>query len=185
MTIFSATQCCNIVATLFRMVTTLQRCVHCKKTAHITQPRGDKKFFFMSERRGRVNIFKTREENFVSPSDHVILYSGSSDNGHSRTWKALLTAAFIKPSFSHSTPIQLYFYISISGQWCPRAWTVFIILTPLKHQTISLYYFSAARGAIQRITIATVIFSRLRITCYFQGSRCFAQKVTWYFIGVI
>ena len=49
----------------------------------------------MSERRGRVNIFKTREENFVSPSDHVILYSASSDNGHS-----LLTAAFIKPRFS-------------------------------------------------------------------------------------
>ena len=42
-----------------------------------------------------------------------------------------------------------------------------------------------AKGAIYHVTIAAVIFSHVKITCYFHVSRyVFAQKLTWYFIGV-
>ena len=46
--------------------------------------------------------------------------------------------------------------------------------------------FFAAKGTIYYMTIATVIFSRVRITCYFHVWRyhVFARKLTWYFIGV-
>ena len=37
------------------------------------------------------------------------------------------------------------------------------------------------KGAIYYAAIATVIFSHVKITCYFQ---VFARKLTWYFIGV-
>ena len=47
---------------------------------------------------------------------HGHLYTGSSPNGCSHKWAALLMAAFIKTSF-FSTPIQtLYFYIPLSVQ---------------------------------------------------------------------
>ena len=43
----------------------------------------------------------------------------------------------------------------------------------------------AAKGAIYYVTIATVIFSQVKITCYFHVWRChvFAPQLTWYFIG--
>ena len=53
----------------------------------------------------------------------------------------------------------------------------------MKYQTISLF---AAKGAIYYVAIATVIFSRVKITCYFHMWRydVFARKLTWYSIGV-
>ena len=44
---------------------------------------------------------------------------------------------------------------------------LFIIQTPKKSQTISLKYFFAAKGPIYYVAIATVIFSHVKITCYF------------------
>jgi len=42
------------------------------------------------------------------------------------------------------------------------------------------------KGAIYYVAIATVIFSHVKITCYFHVWRyqVFARKLTWYFIGV-
>ena len=42
------------------------------------------------------------------------------------------------------------------------------------------------KGAIYYVAIATVIFSRVKITCYFHTWRyqVFARKLTWYVIGV-
>ena len=39
-----------------------------------------------------------------------------------------------------------------------------------------------AKEGIFYVTIATVIFSHVKITCYFHVF--FARKLTWYFIGV-
>ena len=56
----------------------------------------------------------------------------------------------------------------------------------MKYQTISLKQFFPAKGAIYYVAIATVIFSHVKITCYFQVwiYNVFARKLTWYFIGV-
>ena len=42
------------------------------------------------------------------------------------------------------------------------------------------------KGTIYYVAIATVIFSHVKITCYFHmwRYRVFARKLTWYFIGV-
>ena len=42
------------------------------------------------------------------------------------------------------------------------------------------------KGAIYYVAIATVIFSHVKVTCYFHMWRyqVFARKLTWYFIGV-
>ena len=42
------------------------------------------------------------------------------------------------------------------------------------------------KGAIYYVAIATVIFSHVKITCYFHMWRyqVFTRKLTWYFIGV-
>ena len=48
--------------------------------------------------------------------------------------------------------------------------------TPMKFQTISLKYFFAEKGAIYYVAIAMVIFSQVKITCYY----VFARKRTWY-----
>ena len=42
------------------------------------------------------------------------------------------------------------------------------------------------KGAIYYLAIAKVIFSHVKITCYFHlwRYRVFARKLTWYFIGV-
>ena len=52
----------------------------------------------------------------------------------------------------------------------------------MKCQTISLKYFFAAKGAIYYVAIATVIFSHVKITCYFHMLRyhVFVRKLTWY-----
>jgi len=56
----------------------------------------------------------------------------------------------------------------------------------MKYQTISLKQFYPAKGAIYYVAIATVTLSHVKITCYFHVWRyhVFAQKLTWYFIGV-
>ena len=56
----------------------------------------------------------------------------------------------------------------------------------MKYQTISMKQFFPAKGAIYYVAIATVIFSHVKITCYFHMWRyhVFARKLTWYFIGV-
>ena len=56
----------------------------------------------------------------------------------------------------------------------------------MKYQTISMKQFFPAKGTIYCVTIATVIFSHVKITCYFHVWRyhVFARKLTWYFIGV-
>ena len=56
----------------------------------------------------------------------------------------------------------------------------------MKYQTISLKQFYPAKGAIYYVAIGTVIFSHVKITCYFHVWRyhVFARKLTWYFIGV-
>ena len=63
---------------------------------------------------------------------------------------------------------------------------LFIIWTPMKYQTISLTQLYPAKGAIYNVAIATVIFSHVKITCYFHIWRyhVFGRKLTWYFIGV-
>ena len=42
------------------------------------------------------------------------------------------------------------------------------------------------KGAINYVAFAMVIFSHVKITCYFHMRRnqVFARKLTWYFIGV-
>ena len=46
--------------------------------------------------------------------------------------------------------------------------------------------FLAAKGAVYHVAIATVIFSHVKITCYFHMWRyhVFVRKLTWYFIGI-
>ena len=56
----------------------------------------------------------------------------------------------------------------------------------MKCQTIFLKWFLGLKGAVYYEAIAMVIFSQVKITCYFLMWRyqVFAQKLTWYFIGV-
>ena len=56
----------------------------------------------------------------------------------------------------------------------------------MKCQTIFLKWFLGLKGAIYYEAIAMVIFSHVKITCYFLMRRyqVFAQKLTWYFILV-
>ena len=56
----------------------------------------------------------------------------------------------------------------------------------MKCQTIFLKWFLGLKGAIYYEAIAMVIFSHVKITCYFlmQRYQVFAQKLTWYFILV-
>ena len=56
----------------------------------------------------------------------------------------------------------------------------------MKCQTISLKYFFAAKLGIYYVAIATVIFSHVKITCYFHVWRyhVFARKLTRYLICV-
>ena len=57
----------------------------------------------------------------------------------------------------------------------------------MKCQTISLFsHFFCCEGAMYHVAIATVIFSHVKITCYFHMWRyhVFARKLTWYFIGI-
>ena len=46
--------------------------------------------------------------------------------------------------------------------------------------------FFGLKGAVYYEAIAMVIFSQVKITCYFHMRRyqVFARKLTWYFIGV-
>ena len=69
--------------------------------------------------------------------------------------------------------------------WKRACNVLFIIQTPMKFPTISLKYFSAAKGAIYHVAPATVIFSHVKITSYFHAWRyhVFARKLTWYCIG--
>ena len=59
-----------------------------------------------------------------------------------------------------------------------------------KHQwTTKPFHFGSffgVKGAIYYVAIAMVIFSHVKITCYFHIWRyqVFARKLTWYFIGV-
>ena len=50
----------------------------------------------------------------------------------------------------------------------------------------ALNSFFGVKGAIYYVAIAKVIFSHVKITCYFHLWRyqVFARKLTWYFIGV-
>ena len=43
-----------------------------------------------------------------------------------------------------------------------------VLKTPMKYQTISMKRFFPAKGAIYYVAIATVIFSHVKIACYFQ-----------------
>ena len=56
----------------------------------------------------------------------------------------------------------------------------------MKYKTISLKEFFGVKGTIYYEAIATVIFSHVKITCYFHKWRyqVFVQKLSWYFIGV-
>ena len=67
---------------------------------------------------------------------------------------------------------HVMFYLSYKHQWNtkPFQW----------------YSFFPGKGAIYYVAIATVIFSHVKITCYFHvwRYRVFAPKLTWYFIGV-
>ena len=56
----------------------------------------------------------------------------------------------------------------------------------MKYQTILLKEFFGLKGVVYYEAIATVIFSHVKITCYFHMSGCqvFGRKLTWYFIGV-
>ena len=49
-------------------------------------------------------------------------------------------------------------------EWPPNV--LFIVYTPMKYHDFTLI-FLAAKGTIYNVTIATAIFSRLQITCYF------------------
>ena len=56
----------------------------------------------------------------------------------------------------------------------------------MNYQTISLQQFFGVKGAINYVALTMVIFSHVKITCYFHMRRyqVFARKLTWYFIGV-
>ena len=56
----------------------------------------------------------------------------------------------------------------------------------MTYKTISPEYFFGVEGTIYYEAIAAVIFSHVKIACYFHMWRyqVFAQKLTWYFIGV-
>ena len=56
----------------------------------------------------------------------------------------------------------------------------------MKCQTIFLKWFLGLKGVVYYEAIAMVIFSHVKVTCYFLMWRyqAFAQKLTWYFIGV-
>ena len=61
-----------------------------------------------------------------------------------------------------------------------------IIQTPMKYQTSLLKKFFGLKGVVYYEAKAMVIFSHVKITCYFHMWRyqIFARKLTWYFIGV-
>ena len=99
--------------------------------------------------------------------------------------------------------ISLRVLKNISRVRCAHSWKIFstrgekfrISKRPcnvlfIKHQwnTKPFHFnsFFGVKGAIYYVTIATVIFSHVKITCYFHMWRyqvC-ARKLTWYFIGV-
>ena len=68
---------------------------------------------------------------------------------------------------------HVMFYLLYKHQWNtkPFQWNSFFL----------------AKGAIYYVAIATVIFSHVKIPCYFHVCRyhVFARKLTWYFIGGI
>ena len=70
-------------------------------------------------------------------------------------------------------------------------WPCNILFTIYKHQwTTKPFHFNSflmwKARFIQYVAIAMVIFSHVKITCYFHMWRyqAFAQKLTWYFTGV-
>ena len=73
----------------------------------------------------------------------------------------------------------------------PSSLVMVYLLYIYKHQwNIQPFYvnsFFGVKGTIYYIAIAKVIFSHVKITCYFLmwwSYQVFAQKLTWYFIGV-
>ena len=71
----------------------------------------------------------------------------------------------------------------------PSGHVMFYLL--YKHQwNAKLFHFNinffCCEGAMYHVAIATVIFSHVKITCYFHMWRyhVFARKLTWYFIGI-
>lgn len=69
-------------------------------------------------------------------------------------------------------------YVSLSGYVTP---IYYINLNEIPN-----HYTFTAKGTIFYVTIATAIFSCMKITCCFRmwWYHAFAQKITWYLIGV-
>ena len=100
--------------------------------------------------------------------------------------------------------ISLQVLKNISLVCCAHSWNIFQhekrnFVSPSGHVMFYLLYkhqwnakpfhfniIFAVQGAMYHVAIATMIFSRVKITCYFHMWRYnfFALKLTWYFIGV-
>ena len=70
----------------------------------------------------------------------------------------------------------------------PSGHVMFYLLYKHQWNTKPFHFnsFFGVKGAIYYVAIAKVIFSHVKITCYFHMWRyqVFARKLTWYFIGV-
>ena len=81
-----------------------------------------------------------------------------------------------------------YFQHEKRNSVSPSGHAMFYLLYKHQWNTKPFYWnsFFPAKGAIYYVAIATVIFSHVKITCYFHVWRyhVFARKLIWYFIGV-
>ena len=108
---------------------------------------------------------KLEKRNLVSPSVHVMFYLLYIHQWNTKpfhlnnffSWKMLVSLSAV---FWMSRNAPLKILLRLQGR--------------------------LAKGAIYYVTIATVIFSHVKIRCYFHLWRyhVFARKLTWYFTGV-
>ena len=81
-----------------------------------------------------------------------------------------------------------YFHHEKRNLASPSGYVMFYLLYKHQWNTKPFHWnsFFPAKGAIYYVAIATVIFSHLKITCYFHVWRyhVFARKLTLFFIGV-
>ena len=109
--------------------------------------------------------FKLEKRNLVSPSVHVMFYLLYTHQWNTKPfhWKQFFSCKM-------AVSLSAVFWMSRSAP--PK------ILLRLRWRLV--------KGAIYYVAIATVIFSHVKIRCYFHLWRyhVFARKPTWYFIGV-
>ena len=77
----------------------------------------------------------------------------------------------VKNYFTVESSKQVKYFLTQEEKFCISKWScnvLLIIETPIKYQTILLsLFFLPAQGVIYYVAMATVIFSNVKITCYF------------------